>query len=145
LSTGLRINTGKDDPAGLIVSESFRAQISGIDAAVRNSQDAINYAKTAEGALGEVHEILGRMRETSMSSTIETHLALVNNRMNEVMKVLTIVTSIFIPLSFIAGVYGMNFRYMPELDIWWFYPLIWIVFITIPVVMLALFRRSKWI
>ncbi|MCB0048557.1 MAG: hypothetical protein KDE24_03305, partial [Caldilinea sp.] len=57
----------------------------------------------------------------------------------------TIVTSIFIPLSFIAGVYGMNFRYMPELDIWWFYPLIWVVFITIPVVMLFLFRRSKWI
>jgi len=51
LSTGLRINSAADDPAGLIASESFRAQIAGIDQAVRNSQDAINYAKTAEGAL----------------------------------------------------------------------------------------------
>ena len=102
------------------------------------------YYRDVYDHLARLANLSESMRELS-SSTIETHLALVNNRMNEVMKVLTIVTSIFIPLSFIAGVYGMNFRYMPELDIWWFYPLIWIVFITIPVVMLALFRRSKWI
>ncbi len=76
---------------------------------------------------------------------MDVYLSSVSHKLNQVMKVLTIVTSIFIPLSFVAGVYGMNFRYMPELDIWWFYPLIWIVFITIPIVMLALFRRSKWI
>jgi len=102
------------------------------------------YYRDVYDHLARLANLSESMRELS-SSTIETHLALVNNRMNQVMKVLTIVTSIFIPLSFIAGVYGMNFRYMPELDIWWFYPLIWGVFITIPAVMLALFRRSKWI
>jgi flagellin len=58
LSTGMRINSAADDPAGLIISESFRAQLTGIDQAMRNSQDAINYAKTAEGALDEVNKLL---------------------------------------------------------------------------------------
>ncbi|WP_297632414.1 magnesium/cobalt transporter CorA [Caldilinea sp.] len=79
------------------------------------------------------------------SSTIETHLALVNNRMNEVMKLLTMVSTIFIPLSFLAGVYGMNFEHMPELEIWWFYPLIWGVFLSIALTMLWIFRRKKWL
>ncbi|MCC7160071.1 MAG: hypothetical protein IT281_11140, partial [Ignavibacteria bacterium] len=58
LSTGLRINSGSDDPAGLIISETFRAQIAGLDQAVRNNQDAVNFAKTAEGALGEISTLL---------------------------------------------------------------------------------------
>ncbi|MCW5943820.1 MAG: hypothetical protein KIS66_16430 [Fimbriimonadaceae bacterium] len=58
LSTGLRINNGSDDPAGLIISETFRAQIAGIDQAIRNNQDAMNFAKTAEGALGEISNLL---------------------------------------------------------------------------------------
>ncbi len=68
LSTGLRINNAADDPAGLIASESFRAQITGIDQAVRNSQDAINYAKTAEGALDEVNRLLRDARALSVSA-----------------------------------------------------------------------------
>lgn len=68
LSTGLRINSAADDPAGLIASENFRAQISGIDQAVRNSQDAINYAKTAEGALDEVNRLLRDARALAVSS-----------------------------------------------------------------------------
>ncbi|WP_162495745.1 MULTISPECIES: magnesium/cobalt transporter CorA [Caldilinea] len=78
-------------------------------------------------------------------STIETHLALVNNRMNEIMKLLTMVSTIFIPLSFLAGVYGMNFEYMPELQIRWFYPLMWGIFISIALIMLWTFRRRKWL
>lgn len=78
-------------------------------------------------------------------STIETHLALVNNRMNEVMKVLTMMSTIFIPLGFVAGIYGMNFEYMPELDWRLGYPLVWMVFISIAVSMLLYFRRRKWI
>lgn len=58
LSTGLRINSGADDPAGLQISEGFRSQISGLGAALRNNQDAINFAKTAEGALNEVSTLL---------------------------------------------------------------------------------------
>jgi len=68
LSTGLRINAAADDPAGLIVSETFRAQISGIDSAMRNNQDAINYAKTAEGALEEVNRLLRDARALAVAS-----------------------------------------------------------------------------
>ncbi|MBZ0213960.1 MAG: flagellin, partial [Nitrospirae bacterium] len=58
LSTGLRINSGADDPAGLIISETFRAQIGGLEQAIRNNQDAINFGKTAEGALAEISKLL---------------------------------------------------------------------------------------
>jgi flagellin len=68
LSTGYRINVAADDPAGLIISETFRAQIAGIDQAVRNSQDAINYAKTAEGALDEVNRLLRDARALAVAS-----------------------------------------------------------------------------
>ncbi|MFN3685027.1 MAG: flagellin, partial [Fimbriimonadaceae bacterium] len=62
LSTGLRINNGSDDPSGLIASESFRAQLTSMDAALRNNQDAVNYAKTADGALDEVGRLLREAR-----------------------------------------------------------------------------------
>ncbi|HVL38402.1 MAG TPA: flagellin, partial [Fimbriimonadaceae bacterium] len=68
LSTGLRINNAADDPAGLIISENFRAQISGIDQAIKNSQDAINYAKTAEGALDEVNRLLRDARSLAVAA-----------------------------------------------------------------------------
>jgi len=94
--------------------------------------------------LARLANLADSMRDLS-SSTIETHLALVNNRMNEVMKLLTMVSTIFIPLSFLAGVYGMNFEFMPELEIWWFYPLVWGVFISIAVTMIIIFRKRKWL
>ena len=80
-----------------------------------------------------------------VTSTIETHLALVNNRMNEVMKVLTMISTIFIPLGFLTGVYGMNFDFMPERTIWWSYPALWLVFLTIAGGMIYLFRRLRWL
>lgn len=68
LSTGLRINTAADDPAGLIISEGMRAQLKGIEQAVRNSQDAINMTKTAEGALDEVQRLLRNIRGLAVHS-----------------------------------------------------------------------------
>jgi flagellin len=68
LSTGLRINDASDDPAGLIISEKFRAQISGIETAIQNSQDAVNYAKTAEGALAEVNTLMRDARSLAVAS-----------------------------------------------------------------------------
>lgn len=68
LSTGLRINSAADDPAGLIISENFRAQIAGIDQAIRNNQDAVNYAKTAEGALDEVNRLLRDARSLAVAA-----------------------------------------------------------------------------
>ena len=60
-----------------------------------------------------------------LTSMIETYLSSVSNRMNEVMKVLTIIATIFIPITFLVGVYGMNFKFMPELGWRWGYPLVW--------------------
>jgi flagellin len=68
LSTGLRINSGADDPAGLIVSENFRTQIASLGRAIQNNQDAINYAKTAEGALDEVNRLLSEARTLAVAS-----------------------------------------------------------------------------
>ncbi len=68
LSSGLRITTAADDPAGLILSENFRAQIGGVSQAIQNNQDAINYAKTAEGALEEVGRLLNDIRKLAVAS-----------------------------------------------------------------------------
>ena len=64
--------------------------------------------------------------------------------MNEVMKVLTVISTIFMPLTFIVGVYGMNFHYMPEIPWKWGYPVIWGVMILIGVAMLRYFKFKKW-
>jgi len=80
-----------------------------------------------------------------LSAMLDIYLSSVSNRMNEVMKVLTIISTLFIPMTFIAGVYGMNFRYMPELDWPWGYPLVWIVMAAIAISMLIYFRRKRWL
>ena len=102
------------------------------------------YYRDAYDHLARLANLSESMRDLS-SSTIETHLALVNNRMNEVMKVLTIISTIFIPLSFIAGIYGMNFEYMPELAWKYGYLLVWLVFLTVGATMLMFFRKRRWI
>ena len=79
-----------------------------------------------------------------LSGLLDVYLSSVSNRMNEVMKVLTVIATIFIPLTFIAGVYGMNFKYMPELEWPWGYPLIWAVMLGAAAGMLYYFRRKKW-
>src|SRR6187431_1922160 len=69
LSSGLRINSAKDDAAGLAISESLKSQIRSFNVAERNAGDGISMAQTAEGALGEVHNILGRMRELTVQAS----------------------------------------------------------------------------
>jgi len=80
-----------------------------------------------------------------LSGMLETYLSSVSNRMNEVMKVLTIIATIFIPLTFIAGVYGMNFKFMPELEWRGGYFVIIGVMVAVAVVMLIFFRKKKWL
>lgn len=75
----------------------------------------------------------------------DTYLSSISNRMNEVMKVLTIFATIFIPLTFIAGIYGMNFQWMPELSWRWSYPFLWIIMLVVGACMLLYFRRKKWL
>src|SRR6185295_11352146 len=69
LSSGFRVNTAADDAAGLAVSESMKSQIRSFTVAERNAGDAVSMAQTAEGALGDVHDILGRMRELAVQSS----------------------------------------------------------------------------
>lgn len=76
---------------------------------------------------------------------LDMHMSQVSNRMNEVMKVLTIIATIFIPLTFIAGVYGMNFEHMPELSLPWAYPAIWILMILTTGGMVYFFRKKDWL
>jgi magnesium transporter len=79
-----------------------------------------------------------------VSGMLDIYLSSISNRMNEIMKVLTIFAALFIPLTFVAGIYGMNFRYMPELGWHWGYPMILIVMASIAAGMLTYFRRKKW-
>ncbi|MCC6690761.1 MAG: magnesium/cobalt transporter CorA [Bacteroidia bacterium] len=80
-----------------------------------------------------------------LSSMMDVYLSSTNNKMNEVMKVLTIITTLFVPLTFIVGVYGMNFDYMPELHSHWGYFGVWGVMIIIFIVLLIYFKRRKWL
>ena len=79
-----------------------------------------------------------------ISAMHDIYLSSISNKMNETMKILTIVASIFIPLTFIAGIYGMNFEYMPELKWRWAYPTLWVIFISIGVGLLVFFKKKKW-
>jgi magnesium transporter len=80
-----------------------------------------------------------------LSGMLDIYLSSISNRTNEVMKVLTIIATIFMPLTFLAGVYGMNFKYMPELEWPWGYFGILAVMLMIALGMILFFRRKKWI
>ena len=80
-----------------------------------------------------------------LSGLSDLYLSTVSNRMNEVMKVLTIIATIFIPLTFIAGIYGMNFEFMPELKWHWAYPTLWAVLLIVSILMVMWFRRKEWL
>ncbi len=79
------------------------------------------------------------------SSLLETYLSSLSNKLNEVIKLLTIISTIFIPLTFLAGLYGMNFKYMPELESPWGYPAILVLMLLVVAIMLAYFWRKRWI
>ena len=78
-----------------------------------------------------------------VSGMMDLFLSSVSNRMNEVMKMLTIIATIFIPLTFIAGIYGMNFKSMPELEWHWGYPAVWGVMVVVGLLMVIWFKRKK--
>jgi magnesium transporter len=80
-----------------------------------------------------------------LSGMFDIYLSSISNRLNEVMKVLTIIATIFMPLTFIAGVYGMNFEHMPELKWQYGYLMILGVMLAVAMGMLVYFRKKKWI
>jgi magnesium transporter len=91
----------------------------------------------------QVVETLETYREL-IAGVMEVNLSAVSNRMNQVMKVLTIISTLFIPLTFIVGVYGMNFAFMPELQYPYAYPITWGVMIFIALGMLIFFKHRRW-
>lgn len=80
-----------------------------------------------------------------LSGMLDIYLSSVSNRLNEVMKVLTIIATIFMPLTFLAGVYGMNFKYMPELEWHWGYFMVLGIMLTVALSMVHFFKRKKWL
>ena len=80
-----------------------------------------------------------------VSGLKDLYMSELSNRMNNIMKVLTIIATIFIPLTFIAGIYGMNFDYMPELHFKWSYPIAWFFMGLVTLVMIIYFKRKKWL
>lgn len=97
----------------------------------------------------QVLDMVETYRELA-ASLMDVYLSAVSNRMNEVMKTLTVISTIFIPLTFIAGIYGMNFNpqaspwNMPELSWYWGYPLVWVVMVAIALLLITFFWRRGW-
>jgi magnesium transporter len=92
----------------------------------------------------QVADTIESLRDV-LSGMLDIYLSTISNKMNEVMKVLTIIATIFIPLTFLAGLYGMNFRYMPELEWHWGYPAVLLLMIGVGVTMIAYFKKKKWL
>jgi magnesium transporter len=119
-------------------------------ASIQRSESPLLNAKTKR-YFGDVYDHVIRVTEAMESyrdliaGMLDIYLSSVSNKMNETMKVLTVFASIFIPLTFIAGVYGMNFEYMPELKWRWGYPALWVVFIGVSVFLLRFFKKKNWL
>ncbi len=102
------------------------------------------YLRDVHDHIVQVIDMVETFRDM-ISGVLDIYLSSVSNRMNEVMKVLTIIATIFIPLTFLAGIYGMNFAYMPELRWRWGYPALWAVMLAVMAGMLLYFRRRRWL
>ena len=107
-------------------------------------KDVMIYLRDVHDHTIQVVDTMETYRDV-LSGVLDIYLSNVSNRMNEVMKVLTIIATIFIPLTFIVGVYGMNFQYIPELKWHYAYPALWMVFVVIAGGMLILFKRKRWL
>ncbi|MDP2643966.1 MAG: magnesium/cobalt transporter CorA [Desulfobacterales bacterium] len=107
-------------------------------------ENVIVYLRDVYDHTIQIIDIIETYRDM-LSGMLDIYLSSVSNKMNETMKVLTMIATIFIPLTFLAGVYGMNFKYMPELELKWAYPMLWILMIAIFVAMMRWFKRKKWL
>lgn len=101
------------------------------------------YLRDVSDHLARIYDGLDSARET-LGSLLDVHLSVQSNRMNEVMKTLTTVSAIFLPLTFLAGVWGMNFEFMPELSQTWGYPFAWGSFVLIAIALSTYFKWRKW-
>lgn len=125
------------------------AQREAVDTLIRGDIPLINdelrvYLRDTYSHCVQTSEVAEMYRELA-AGLMNTYLSVVANRTNEVMKVLTVMASIFIPLTFIAGIYGMNFDNMPELHVRWAYPAVWVAMLGTAGGMLVYFWRKGWL
>ncbi len=123
----------------------LREAVSGLEKGVTDlvHQDNEKYFRDVFDHLIQMADNLENNREV-LSGLMDMQMANMSNRMNQVMKVLTVIATIFIPLTFIAGIYGMNFDNMPELHFKYGYYVVWGVMLLVFILMLVYFRRKKW-
>lgn len=108
------------------------------------SADVMPYLRDVADHVVQLIDLVEGHRELS-ASLLELHLSMVNHKLNEVIKLLTVISTIFIPLTFLVGVYGMNFDWMPELRVWWGYPLCLLVMLVTALAMLRWFKKRGWL
>ncbi|MGQ0615323.1 MAG: magnesium/cobalt transporter CorA [Planctomycetaceae bacterium] len=151
---------GRPEPRCLAELNEIRRHLVRLRRAIWPQRDAVNrmvrdenefLGESARLYLRDTHdhcvqcaEVVEGYREIA-GGLFNTYLSAVSNRTNEIMKVLTIMSSIFIPLTFVAGIYGMNFVHMPELYARWAYPALLLLMSAIAIVMLLWFRRRGWL
>lgn len=107
-------------------------------------QDTLIYLRDVYDHIIQVIDTVEMYRDM-VTGMFDIYISSVSYKLNEVMKVLTIIATIFIPLTFIVGLYGMNFKYMPELEWEWGYPAVLLLMALISSMMVIYFRRKKWI
>lgn len=107
-------------------------------------EETLSYMRDAHNHVMQLIDTLEVLREM-VTGIHDVYLSSLNMRMNDIIKVLTVISTIFIPLTFLAGIYGMNFKYQPEYSWPWAYPALWGVMILLTLIMLWLFRRRGWI
>ncbi|MCX5753909.1 MAG: magnesium/cobalt transporter CorA [Candidatus Krumholzibacteria bacterium] len=107
-------------------------------------KDTLIFLRNVYGHTIEIIETIESFRDL-MAGMIDIYLSSLSMKLNEVMKVLTIIATIFIPLTFVVGIYGMNFDYMPECRWHFGYPMVMLVVLTVGVSMLVYFRKKKWL
>ena len=102
------------------------------------------YYRNVYDHLVRIADLVESYRE-NVAGLLEAYLSVNSNRMNQVMKVLTVISTIFLPLTFISSIYGMNFHYMPELDWHYGYFFVWGVIAVISGFMLYFFKKKGWL
>lgn len=150
-------SAGEDLPAAvrncknqlILLRRSIAPMREVIDGILRDGGDfweeaTVPYLNDLRDHLLTVTETIDSYRE-NLSGVLELHLAMLSQKMNSVMRILTVIATIFIPLTFAAGIYGMNFDYMPELRWHYGYYLFWGFCLIIGVLMLAAFKWKKWL
>jgi magnesium transporter len=113
------------------------------DASPLISKDVQIYLRDCYDHVIQVLDMVETYRELA-SSLMDVYLSSVSNHMNEIMKVLTVISTLFIPITFIVGLYGMNFKYMPELEWRWGYPLVWLIMLSVEAGLIYFFWKRGW-